>query len=95
MVAIPKWLKNSQWEGQQPTRGQSGLCLREMCTRRHPLPTHFIIALQCGDVTWLEIHRVFSAALSAHLATDWAVLWSRGFLPGHTMLRQVEGVGPI
>ena len=27
MFAGPKWLKNSQWEGQQPSQRQSGLCL--------------------------------------------------------------------
>lgn len=79
MISVPKWLKNSQWEGQQPTRRQSGLCLWETSTRGYPLPTHFIIALLCGDVTWLEINRMFSSALSAHLTAHpsgcFVVLW--------------------
>lgn len=48
MVAVPKWLKNSQWEGQQPSQRQRGLCLREIPTHGGAVPACFIASF----ATW-------------------------------------------
>lgn len=51
MVAVPKWLKNSQWEGQQPLRGR----VASVCEKYSPTGMLFwlalSLALQLGDVT--------------------------------------------